>query len=182
MELGDLIFPLLIIGSVIVQWLSSRNKEEDEQAPPDLPSERSPQRRESKAEPVDPSWDDLIEALGQPTAPPEIPPVVMDTPVVPPPVPEPEPELYQYQAPETPSYLNQLERQKEQLEAKQQEAERIRAQSKLSRARSSASQPEASSYQGEATDLDLRQMLNNRQSLKKAIVLNEILQPPVSLR
>jgi len=174
MDLGDLIFPLIIIGSIIVQWLSSRKGDENEESPPDLPPQQRP--TQSNDDNGAPSWDDLMEALGQPSAPPELPTTLPQSQTEPefspPPVPV-------YQEPERPAHVNLIERQKQQLEEKRRQLDLVKKQTKV---RQPSSVAVADSRNLPERSLNLRQMLNNRKSLKQAIVLNEILQPPVSLR
>ncbi|MEM1158787.1 MAG: hypothetical protein AAF649_05820 [Verrucomicrobiota bacterium] len=180
MDLGDLIIPILIIGSVIVQWLSSSKKEDREQgSPPDPTALDRPEPAKTRN---DPSWDDLMEALGQPAAPPELPAEELHPPVplapdpAPPPVPvnrEPEPPV-----------VSLFDRQKEKLAEKQRQLELLKQKTKVQlpaskRTSSAAAGPPG---QGMADVLNIRGMLDNRKSLKQAIVVNEILQPPVSLR
>ncbi len=181
MDLGDLIFPLLIIGSVIVQWLSSRKGDADERpdTPPNLPpqpfspdSRRENDRQEQSSEP---SWDDLMEALGQPAAPPERPPVVEKRTATPPPVPA-------YQAPETPAHVTLFERQRKKLKEKQQLLDDIKAKSQVPISNSQRYTDSTSGPHRSKTAISLHEMLNNRASLRQAMVTKEILQPPVSLR
>jgi len=177
MDLGDLIIPLLIIGSVIVQWLGSSKKGGEEQgAPPDLPTDTPTESSEQQG---DPSWDDLMEALGRPSAPPEVPPAAPQPSVQQTPEPTPPPVIPVHQEPEQP-YVNLLDQQREKLKEKQRQLAAVKkqTQTKLNKStRSSA--PTVSKPVGA---LDLRNMLDNRRSLRQAIVVNEILQPPVSLR
>ncbi|MBX2825611.1 MAG: hypothetical protein KTR33_12830 [Gammaproteobacteria bacterium] len=182
MDLGDLIIPILIIGSVIVQWLGSSKKNDEEQgAPPELPTEYPSEPQKSGS---DPSWDDLMEALGQPSAPPEVPPVAEQRSATPPPVPAATPApAVEYQAPEQPAYLSVLDRQKKRLEEKQRQLEQVKQQTKVQLPNSGSASPQPATVRHRPIgSLNLRGMLNNRKSLKQAIVLNEILQPPVSLR
>lgn len=170
MDLGDLIFPLLIIGSVIVQWLGSRNK--GEKGVNDAPQQQS-HSTSRETETGEASWDDLMEALGQPTAPPEIPAIPAQKAATPPPVPA-------YQTPATPDHVSLLDRQQRQLAAKQEELLEIQRKTKVKLP--SRSQGPASVRYKARPSSGFRNVLNNRHSLRQAIVLNEILQPPVSLR
>lgn len=180
MDLGDLIIPILIIGSVIVQWLSSSKKEDGDQGSPTGPP--SLNRPEPAKKEGDPSWDDLMEALGQPAAPPELPTEEPQLPVqvAPKPTPAPVPVSRTTEEP----IVNLLDRQKEKLAEKQRQLERVKQQTKVQLPTSTGSSLASIEQHARSATrvLNVRGMLDNRQSLQQAIVVNEILQPPVSLR
>ncbi|MEM6886062.1 MAG: hypothetical protein AAF571_13630 [Verrucomicrobiota bacterium] len=187
MDFADLIIPILVIGSLIIRFLGAPGSRNEEDSGPQQ-RQQQPRASESQSSESDPSWDDLMEALGKPAAPPEIPPVVVQKPE---PVSEPAPQpatpppVPTQRQQERPLLINRIDQQKKQLEEKKRQLEQVKKQTKVqlpSAIGATASTASHHSRRRPVGSLNLRQMLDNRKSLKQAIVLNEILQPPVSMR
>ncbi|MGF1679091.1 MAG: hypothetical protein ACFCUX_07850 [Candidatus Methylacidiphilales bacterium] len=171
MDLGDLIIPIIIIGSVIVQWLGSRKEASPSTPqPPRVPRPQTPSPEYERRE-LDPSLDDLMEALGAPPARPTPPRMPMDTqrPRIPAPVHTPRVVI--------PAAPSPFERERKRLEEKQKELEALTA--KLA-SRPATAPARVRAVRDKATGL--RSILKNKPAMRDAMVLNEILQPPVSLR
>ncbi len=196
-NIGDWILPVFLIGGAIVQWLSSRNKEEpggtDSFGGPSHEKGR-PEERSGR------EWDDLLEALGRPgqggapgqagTPPPAIPTREeihrrQTGRATPPPVPKP--------APAMPA---ESRRMLDAWQGRQARAEPVHAE--FQHTNIGAIGPEigqqddiaASSPYGKPGMRSVRDrranrfksFLADRDSIRKSIVVNEVLSPPVSMR
>jgi len=182
-DVGDLIFMLIVLGGGLIQWLASRNKKPEQQdsAPYEdpFPRDEAPTRREGAGE-TEPTWDELMEALGQ--KPGEVRPAQVEPPPVPvaplPPsvprsVPPPVPVTFQ---PAEPAPLSDHVRTLlAAMEAKKEEASASAYEiSAPASATQMASQPRRQH--------NLAALLRNRTELRRAVILQEILQPPLALR
>jgi hypothetical protein len=183
-DLGDLIFLLVVLGGGLIQWLANRNKKPDEQDPAPyqdpFPREEFPTR--SGTEEPEPTWDELMEALGQKpgevrpeqVAPPPAPP-----PPAPPPLPAAPPPL-----PATPAFTPAA------AEEPLSDQVRLMLAAMESRPSSSAACAYELDPPAPATPAttpprqfhNLTAVLRNRNELRRAIILQEILQPPLALR
>jgi hypothetical protein len=180
MDIGDIIFFLIIIGLPLVQWLT-RKKEGDESLPEEEFPEFEPGNTPdtpygTKRDISDPNreWEDLMEALGRPTvqtetAPPSLQPEPEPVMATPPPVPEPEP------LPELDSRVERMNRALRESRASRQKLKKSRA-----------STPTVSSgYSPELHTMGasrIQKILRSPQSIRDAILVNEILGQPVSMR
>ncbi len=191
MDLGDIIIPLVLIGGALVQWWASRRKgsapetQEPDSYPGDQERSFQPERKS------DADFGDLMEALGQGPKkdtvqenripPPPIPPSFsfpMDEPVI---VRRPiqEPPVYVARAqPETVMF--------EQITSRDDDlAKRFSQFSSfdIKEASDAALLPKVAFVATKASQQNRwRQDLRSRTTLRKIVVLNEILQPPVALR
>lgn len=178
-DLGDLIFLLVVLGGGLIQWLASRNKKPDGQDPAPyedpFPREEFPTRGDP-AEP-EPSWDELMEALGQKpgevrpeqVAPPPLPPAA-------PPVPPARPVAPAF----TPAAVEEpLSDQVRTLLA----AMESRSASSAASAYDLDAPASATQMASQPRQLhNLAAALRNRGELRRAVILQEILQPPLALR
>ena len=192
MDLGDFLIPLLIIGSVIVQWLGSGKKP----PPEDVIEEAEPfdgaqgrdldgTRRVSRESPPPGGWDDLMEALGQsgPATPPPLDsfggPATRGR-ATPPPLVETKPHTVFRSEPVRDPFAEQKRR----LEESQRRVRELESKANLV-GQAPAVSPVAVldvSPSRRSLRYNLRSRLNDRRTIREAILLNEILQPPVALR
>jgi len=192
MDIGDLILPLLIIGGVIVQWLTNQAEQKKKKEKDRGSSFPSDSGVPDEVEANDP-FDELMEALGRAAGSEEGSGRSSGSPA-PPPIPrESRPMMETWEEPSpperTPAFapaVDPLQRQREILEAKKKEAEQVRK--KRKRFNSTAG---GELFQGhsmlrqaglEARAGRIRSALRDRDDIRQAILLNEILQKPVSLR
>lgn len=184
-DIGDLIFMLIVLGGGLIQWLASRNKKpQDHDTSPyedPFPRDYAPTRREGAGE-TEPSWDELMEALGQKPGDvgpdPVEPSPALPTPAAPPvpanrPLPPPVPVTLQ---PTEPAPLSDYVRTllaaiEEKKEASTPSAYEISAPASNT---PMASQPRRQN--------NLPGLLRDRSVLRRAVILQEILQPPLALR
>ncbi|NJK92955.1 MAG: hypothetical protein HC904_14730 [Blastochloris sp.] len=195
MDISDFIIPLIIVGGAIAQWVGSR-KQGGEPSSPTMPEPfpfDEPRPRKSTQEQ---ELDDLMEALGQATQRKQdsLPQNRLPPPVVPPPVPS------KVQLPPKPPVRDFRDRIK-------QAEERLR-QSNPSPTTASAFHTADDAAQDRFTQFSsfdretpkkkrvplssgtpvawskrrLSQDLRDPLSLRRAIVINEVLQPPMALR
>ena len=168
MDLGDFIIPIIVIGSIIVQWLCSNKQNSENTAPP----EQRRRSSETVGNPQGGEWDDLMEALGgNPASPP---PVPLD------PITEPT-TLYQSPTPPPPVVdlaQKRMEEHQRALEEKRRQLEKLKRQQKPV----AALDARHGSYNVAPSLSSIQKTLSDKGSLRKAILVNEILQPPVSLR
>ncbi|MEM9399128.1 MAG: hypothetical protein AAF984_02870 [Verrucomicrobiota bacterium] len=174
MDLGEWIIPIIFIGSIIFQILSSLFKlKKGGDNKPSPPISETQDNRGSE-------WDELMEALGQePEKKYEIETVepVSNKTEDPPPIPEEK----QYVAPPPrKSVFDLQEEAQHKLEEANREAERIL------KGRQLGSFKQTSTYgvkkQQHYETSDLIKTLKNRSAIREAIIINELLQPPIALR
>jgi len=181
MGLEELIFPLLIIGSIIVQWLTSRNENKRKEDSRSRPSQ-SPGRGElPNGQPQDPLAE-LMEALGQsPQSPP--PPVPVE-PEQTGPEPAGQRPVSPPSLPTTPgrTFLDHLEAREKEVRQKKEEARSILQNSGTKNSRGKQPVRLTPPHSEGMRSARLRQALVNKNQIREAILLNEILQKPVSLR
>jgi hypothetical protein len=183
-DLGDIIFLLVVLGGGLIQWLGSRKKNSPTSGDPFEP-DFSPGEHESErtAKPeAEASWDELMEALGQ--KPGEVRPEQV-APPVPPALPAPPPTVppVPHQAftaaaatPELPQLSDHVRTLIRAMES--------RAASDASSAYETEDRsfPSARRAQAAIQSGGLGAALRNRSELRRAVILQEILQPPLALR
>lgn len=185
MDIGDLIFPLLIIGGVIVQWLTGQaeQKKKKEQGQSPARSERPDYGGEREVDP----FEDLMEALGRtgtgPAGDAQSPaPVPTEQPSGPPPLTSSLEPVRPFSDSASPR-IDPLERQRELLEQKRREVAQLKQTHKSPKNLFSTGLSSAAGSEVSPPRLrKIRQTLQSREATRQAIVLNEILQKPVSLR
>lgn len=185
MDIGDLIFPLLIIGGIIVQWLTNQadQKKKREQRDSSTGAER-PRYEEVEEGKQDNPFDDLLEALGRTSRgeSSQIPTPTPQTQTPPPLVRQSEPAREFATAP-TPSRTDPLKHQRQLLEQKRREVAKLK--NTKTNAPISALPGKLDTVRSGVVPQRLkriRRTLRDREDIRQAIVLNEILQKPVSLR
>lgn len=181
-DLGDLIFLLVVLGGGLLQWLASRGKKptpEDASPYEDPFPSSGPSRRDEP----EPSWDELMEALGQ--KPGEVRPEQIEP--TPPPVPAASPPPL----PTTPRGITVVPTPTEPEPAAL--SDHVRTMLAALESRSQNLSP-AAAYETQRTfptagdksrprpTHSLSAILRNRSELRRAVVLQEILQPPLALR
>lgn len=183
-DLGDLIFLLVVLVGGLVQWLTNRNKKPEDHRPEPFedpfprssPGERSEPQQE-------PSWDELVEALGR--EPGELRPEQ----IAPPPLPT---------APSTPTDTSVASPEAHVLEplAPLSDYQKTILAALESSAPQTRSVPAAESpyevkkdfsrgrtvLQSAAETTPSQRWLTSRTELRRAVILQEILQPPLALR
>lgn len=193
---GDLIFLVVVLVGGLIQWISGLKRKQgpEDSTELDIPSPYGQGQDPSRREPVDPdpepSWDELMDALGQ--RPGNAPPIPTPPPLFtppPPPVPTPAPALRSEpealstpfrsladQSPETPALSDHLKS----LLASIDEPRRAIGQSdsSLSPSKKDHHVPTVTG----ATTTRFSRLLREPGQVRRAIVLQEILQPPLALR
>ena len=186
-NIGDLlpILIFLIIGlmQAIGAWLKKKKK-------PDETQDDYPTIDTNETDPnVEEAWDELMEALGggkkedvEEAAAPKTPPVVEPVPSqvqTPPPLPQ------QQTPPPTRTLIDIQKETAKKIEAANREAERIASRSKpatIKKEKTTQQAYQIPAHQVGISRLSLAQTLQNKNSLRQAIIINELLQPPVSMR
>ncbi|MEM6821720.1 MAG: hypothetical protein AAF558_07270 [Verrucomicrobiota bacterium] len=169
MDLSDWLFPLLLLGGAIVQWVTSNRESKDESSRPPTSSPRTTRDEPTTTSPAN-EWDELLEALGQKEIPTELPQEQSS----PPPIPN---QSSQQDRQPTP-YVDPLEARRRELEKTQRQLAEVNSSGHLVTHETSSTVDKATSKKA----ANLRRVLANRSEVRQAILLNEILQPPVSLR
>lgn len=182
MDIGDIIFFLIIIGLPLIQWLTRKKEEEigfPEEDIREFDTGESPDTTyRTKRDLSDPNreWEDLMEALGRPTvvtepAPPPLQPEPKPIASTPAPPPVPEPALLPRLDPRV-ERLNQALR--ESRPDRQPDAPVLNNLAPGHVHQFVSSRSPASGR--------IRTILRNPQSIRDAILINEILGQPASMR
>lgn len=190
MGLEDIIVLLIFIGLPILRWIFSRVRRDQQQAPEEgeLRPESEPYRPKRDLSDPGREWEDLMEALGQPSEPTS--PSDQRTETTPPPIPAEQRTL------NTPGSRETLPRSPGRLPELSPEVQRLNQAladvTSKSRTANSAStfvsgksnQPQLSTPVSSSNSRNrrLRSILSSPQSVRDAVLVNEILQSPVGLR
>jgi hypothetical protein len=208
---GDLIFLIVVLVGGLVQWISGLRKKPDpgEAEPQDFPpfgetGPGVPDRPRPYQDPADydpePSWDELMDALGKKTtdAPPPIPAPAPAPPAYAPPPPVPAPRLDRAEPASLSTPFRTLQDQSAQPESPG-------LSDHLKNLLATMDQPRPADPQGQAhgpsgsplleprktgdvptvtgrTNTRFGRLLHEPGQVRRAIVLQEILQPPLALR
>ncbi len=183
MDIGDIIFFLIVIGLPLVQWLTRKKGEEEALPEDDLREFDAGEPQDTTYRPKrdisDPNreWEDLMEALGRPTVVTEEDPSPVPEPArqpvksSPPPVPDPAP---------LPRLDPRVERMNQMLKRSQGGTARQVEAGLATERRGILNLPTTDSPSFGRRRL--QSILRNRQSIRDAILVNEILGKPVAMR
>ncbi|MDZ4789059.1 MAG: hypothetical protein SH807_08965 [Blastochloris sp.] len=194
MDLGDFIIPLILVGGAVVQWMNSRKKENQNPPPMEDPFPNEPFQPEERKRTLDPaetSFEELMEALGQKPKQREHVETQMEEgyseTYIPPSLPTPAPVAARRFIPEPPEYIVPKQNSAEVLQSRSDAQDKRFANFSSFDIEDSVQDSSPFAQKTVATQNEVktnrwRDVLHNNSSLKKAIILNEILQPPVALR